>query len=157
MAEATSIVGRFDGIVTYDDETWGSFHCQIETFDLTNDLVWSLAEAFSEEHMQRMYADANKKAVIEAFVETLPFVSSITWTDTALADKTITDAVLHLYLLITFDDGTTYPVSLTAEKGEIRYHTESATDLLSGAGNLGTMLDKIETMLEKIMDSVTLA
>ena len=44
---ATSIVGRFDGIMTYTDQTWGSFHCQIESFNLTDDLIWSLAKSLS--------------------------------------------------------------------------------------------------------------
>lgn len=154
MSEANSIVGRFDGTVTYADESWGSFHCQIETFDLN---AWSFDEIHSESQAQRIYNDSAEKANVKALIETLPFVSSFTWTDSALSDKTITDVVLHLYLLVTFDDGTTYPVSLTAEKGEIRYHTQSATDLLSGASNLNTVLSNIEKMLEVIMQSTTVA
>lgn len=157
MAEITSIVGRFDGVMTYDDESWGSFHCQIETFDLSNGMEWSLAEAVSEETIQRIYNDAARKSTLESLIETLPFVSSIAWSDTTLSDKTITDGVLHLYLLVTLDDGTSYPVSLTAERGEIRYHTSVAEDVVSGASNLSNVLNKIEDMLKVILQSVTLS
>jgi hypothetical protein len=119
--------------------------------------AWLLDENHSETQMQRAYAHPDRKAAVQAFVETLPFVSSFTWTDTELDDKTISDVVVHLYLLVTFDDGKIYPVSLTGEKGEIRYHTESAEDLLSGASNLADVLSMMEEMLEVIMQSVTIS
>lgn len=150
MAEATSIVGRFDGTVTYDDQTWGSFHCQIETFDLTNDLIWSLAETLSAENLQRIYNDADRKADVVEMFEALPFISSFTWADVGQTGKTVSDAVLHLYLLVTFDDRTTYPVSITHEKGEVRFHSESA-------GDANVPDAKVKAMLEKIMQSVTIA
>ena len=149
--EATSIVGRFDGTISYDDGAWGSFHCQIESFDLTNDSIWSLAESLSAENIQRVYGDANRKADFEEMFETLPFISSFVWSDTAKEDKVISDAVLHLYLLVTFDDGSTYPVSITHEKDEVRFHSESA----SASSTVPSA--KIKSMLEKIMDSVTIS
>jgi len=151
MAEANAIVGRFDGTITYTDQTWGSFHCQIESHDLTNDLVWSMAETLSADGLQRIYSDADNKAEVVAMFEALPFISSFTWTDTGKTDKTVSDKVLHLYLVVAFDNGTSYPVSITHEKGEVRFHSSSA----SAAGDIPDA--KIKAMLEKIMASVTIA
>lgn len=153
MANVTSIVGRFDGTVTYTDQTWGSFHCQIETFDMTNDLIWSLAEVLSEENLQRIYGNASRKSDLVEMLETMPV--QVVWTDTAKTDKIISDMVVHLYLLIAFDDGTTYPLSSTHEKGEIRFHTSSA--VLGIIDNSSALNTKIKAMLEKIMNSVTVA
>jgi len=149
MAEATSIVGRFDGVVTYGDESWGSFHSQIESFDLTNDSIWSLAENFSESNIQKLYGDAEQRANIKEMFESLPFVSSFMWADESDTSKTVTDVVFHLYLLVTFDDGSTYPVSITFEKDEVRLHSSETSE--------DVPLAKLELMLEKIMRTLTIS
>lgn len=153
---ATSVVGRFDGVVSFDDGSCGSFHCQIES-DMTNDIKWSLAETFSQDNIQRIYNDLGNKTKLTEMFETLPFISSFSWSDTAKTDKTIDDVVLHLYLLVTFDDGTTYPVSITYERDQIRFHTSSANDTISTSSNSSDVESKIEDMLMEIMQSATIS
>jgi hypothetical protein len=151
-----SIVGSFVGLIAYADQNKGAFHAQVEAFgdDVLN---WTIDQQHSETHVANLHDDATYKSYLTNLFDNLPFVSSFSWNNAAGDGKEISDVVLHLTMLVTFDDETTYPVSVTVEKGERRFHTSSATDVLSSAGNKAATLTKIENMLEQIIDTVTIS
>lgn len=158
MANANSIAGRFDGTIAYTDETWAGFHAQMEIFDISDDdLVWTLNQALSNAQMSQIYVDDNYKNAVTALFSNLPFVTSFAWSNNPpTSAKTIRDMVLHLYLIITFDDGTSYPVTITYQNGT-RYDHLVDTDKLTPSDNKAQTITKIKLMLEKIIDSVTIS
>lgn len=156
MNKINSIVGRFDGVVSYENQEWGSFHCQIEKFDANDSLIWSIAETFSESNIKKVYADSDLRNNLSGVFEEAPFISSFTWTNTS--DSTsITSAVFHLYLLITDNTGNTYPVSVTYDDNGTHFHSESATDIVTGSGDESDVLALIKNMVDKIIDSATIS
>lgn len=151
-----SIVGSFVGLIAYADQTKGSFHAQLESYD-DDDTYWSIDVPHSRENVANLHDDAIYRAHLASVFSDLPFISSFNWSHEAGSGRTISDIVLHLMILVSFDDGTNYPISVTFENGERRFHTSAATDILSGATNKAEMLEKAKTALETIMDSITIS
>jgi hypothetical protein len=153
--QSNSVVGRFDGIVSYTDGSWNSFHASIERSDASQ--IWTFNLAESQAAIKQLNDGSTYYAAVTSLFSQLPFITSFSWSNTAVADKVINDVVLHFYLLVAFDDGTSYPVSITYEKGEFRYHTSTATDEISLATDKATILSDIEDLLEEIMTAVTIS
>jgi hypothetical protein len=154
MSNAISLAGRFSGILAFADGSNGGFHCEIDSCFDNEDLIWSYLESYSEENIQRLYNQSGYKAAVDS-LEDLPFITSVTWADVALDDKEITDMVYHLQSIVAFDDETSYPISFTYERGEARNHIGGVEDLISAADNKSGILDLLENLFNKIMQSMT--
>jgi hypothetical protein len=132
----------------------------MEGDNLQNFLVWSVNEAESDETMKQLrYAPAGGGwpyfGAIWWAIQRLPFITIFAW-DTLLptTQKVVTDMVARLDLLMTRDDGQTYPVALiiTGVNNNIRVEIP---DLATGATNLSGLVSvkaAIKLMLDKIMD-----
>ena len=155
--EITSLVGKFSGIVTYNDNTSGTFHTQIE-----GDNVWSEDQAEAVENLKQIsWYSPNVFGwpywgAILISITKLPFLS-FTW-DTPLptSQKRITDMVAKLDLIMTRDDGQTYCVAviITGTVDNIRIEIP---DLASGATNLSDVKHSIQDMFRHVMAEADVA
>ena len=152
----TSMVGRFGGIVTYNDQTTGVFHTQFE-----KDQVWSISTDVSQDNMRQLswYRTLGQYpywGYILASINALPFMN-FTWdTYYPTTQKTPTDMAARLDLLFTTDDGRTYPVAIVMSNLADLVRVETP-DLASGATDLATYKTAIRNMFLKIMDIVTVS
>jgi len=153
MARVTSIVGRYAGVVSYTDGSNGSWHCQMECDDIS-DLYWSIDQAYSQLHTANVdFSNSSEFAATwMGVISHLPFITTFTWGSSPHDDRIVSDVVHSLSLLMTLDDGTKYPVSVTYEKGERRDHLND-TDLPSAPDNAAEIIAKLQTMLEMVSDT----
>ncbi len=153
MARVISIVGRYSGVVSYGDGSSGSWHCQMETDDIA-DLYWSVDAAASR--VQTANIDvANGSEWSNSWrdiISTLPFITTFGWGSTPVTQTRPTDVVHHLSLLMSLDDGTEYPVSITYERG-LQVDHLGAADLLSAADNAAAIIAKLQVMLALVSDA----
>ena len=143
MATVNGVVAHFSGTIAYQNETTGSFHCQAQ-YDPTRSNYWSFNESHSAVNMGVL------DYIPPTFFETVPFINNFSWAAASQyrSNIAIRDTVWHLFLLITMDDGTEYPVSLTYDFGQVRLHS-SSQDLLSNAANRNTLYTIIASMIQK--------
>lgn len=144
------VAGRIDGIISYTDGTWGGFYAILEyepeeILNSGSDPKDSLGTAYT-----------NYKNAVEDIMESFPFVSSFSWNDIAISKK-IKDVVFHVYFLIATDDGRSYPITVTYEKGtERKFNTEIGGDIIA-ASNINEVLSNIEAMLETVFADITIS
>jgi len=156
MARCNSIVGSFSGVVAYVNGTNGAWNCQMEWSDL-KDLKWSINAAISQIHTANIDVANSSEyfATWQNMISQLPFVTAFSWGSTPPGATTnIKDVVHHLYFIMTFDDGTSYPISVTYENGARIDHLTAlgASDLLTGADNAAAIISLIQEMLELVSD-----
>jgi hypothetical protein len=157
MADINSIVGTFSGVVAYMDNSVGMWHCQME-WDGVRDLKWSVQQAISQINTANIDVANGSEyfATWQNMISELPFVTTFSWGSSPPgAMKNIRELVHHLNLLMTLDDGTIYPVSVTFEgtaTGGTRIDHLNADDSLSGADNVAEIISLIQEMLELVSD-----
>jgi len=156
MAKINGIVGRFSGIVSYEDQSWESFHAQIEDPEFENGISWSQLVSESSEALSNVYGDTDKKEDISNMFLNLPFVSNFYWEGNTTGTKKINGVAAHLYVIMTLDDGRNYPATVIYEKGVITPYLPLA-DIISDSDDLGSALSEIESFLELIMKVVTIS
>lgn len=110
---SNSVIGFLSGTVTYSDNSSNHFHTQINSkteWNMTDDAKSVLADAtmFSGE-------------CVSSIINNIPGISDIALTPYSVSDKTPTDVIIHLSLVITIAETTT-PVSATFENGIATFH-----------------------------------
>jgi hypothetical protein len=146
MAAANSVVGFLSGIVAYENNDVGSFHCQVESPDLVNTLVWSVDETGSRIATGEMY-NIEWYYPLANLIAGIELSAGFTWmTNPPSPVKAINDVVIHLNLTFTLDDGTTCPVSATYENGVMTNHTAVPPTLPS---NITSLLAALTLMIDK--------
>lgn len=163
MANVNSIVGRFDGVLSYSDGSWSSFHAQIEVLDgivpnSENPDIWSVHTEQSKSAINDI-KEANLP--VNAVFQAAPFITSFSFDENAASTKTVNSSVLHLYLLMTTDDGKTQPLSVTYERvGKsmtTTNHSSAFADLINSTSNAAGVLTAIKAMCDKIMTNTVVA
>jgi len=154
MAAANSVVGFLSGVIAYSNNDVGNFHCQIESSDLVNDLLWSVDEDGSKIATGEMYNLAWYYPLAN-LIAGVGLSEGFSWMSTVPADaRTINDVVIHLNLTFTLDDNTTVPVSVTYENGTIVSHS-TEIPLASLPTNIETMLTALTAMIDKAVLACT--
>jgi hypothetical protein len=152
MALANSVVGFLSGTVAYADNEVGSFHCQIESPDLVNTLIWSIDGVDSKIVTGEMY-NLQWYYPLANLIAGVGFSNGFAWVSTVPTNpRHISDVVIHLNLTYTLDDGSTCPVSATYEQGAVVYHTPVPPTLPS---NISAFLADLTTMIEQAVTTCT--
>lgn len=154
-----SAVGSLSGTLSFDDGTNDSFHATFEYDTVSGrDLKWTFDSTTSVKVLKRLDDSAGKCVHLTQLLDDIsgsstPFAFS--WAAAAGDGIGITDEVYHFSMLVTFTDGTEYPVSITTENvgGTItRTDHLAATDTLNAATNKTAAVDdKLEAALGLIM------
>ncbi|MCK9557049.1 MAG: hypothetical protein M0R50_03280 [Candidatus Cloacimonetes bacterium] len=152
MALANSLVGFLSGTVTYTNNEIGSFHCQVESSDLINTLLWSVDETDSKIATGEMY-NVDWYYPLANLIAGVGLSTGFSWMSTVPANaRVVSDVVIHLNWTFTLDDGTTCPISATYENGTTTYHTAVPPTLPS---NIETMLADLDDMISKAVTACT--
>jgi len=149
MASITDMAARFSGIVTYNDNTVGYFHCQYEGGN-----NWGVFTSGGTYAQIEITNTTVYDAIQTALWENLSFVSAATMDAGAAATKTITDIVLMADFLFSLDDSTSYPAYSRYDFGG--QHRLDLPDLITESDNLSTYTDKLDTMLALIFDTAAI-
>jgi hypothetical protein len=154
MAAANSVVGFLSGVVAYANNDIGNFHCQIESPDLVNVLVWSVDEDNSRIATGDMY-NIEWYYPLANLIAGIGLSEGFTWISVAPAvAKEINDVVIHLNLTFTLDDNTTVPISITYERDTTTSHS-TTTPLTSLPTNIETMISALTLMIDKAVLACT--
>lgn len=157
MSKINSMVARLSGVVTYDDNTTGTFHAQVDE----NGTVWSQDGVESIENLRQVswfnptvyqYWVALRDAI-----NALPFLNFTYGADCCHPDvqKAVTDMVVRFDAVFGLNDNTLYSVSvvITGVDDSIRIETP---DLVSVVTNLDDFKTRLSDMFSEIMDEVVL-
>jgi hypothetical protein len=154
MAAANSVVGFLSGVVAYDNNEVGNFHCQIESPDLVNTLVWSVDETNSRIATGDMY-NAEWYYPLANLIAGVGLSAGFSWMSIVpTPTRGISDVVIHLNLTFTLDDNTTVPISVTYEEGITTSHS-TIVPLTTLPSNIEAMLTALTAMIDKAVLACT--
>jgi hypothetical protein len=156
MAAANSVVGFLSGVVAYDNNEVGNFHCQIEAPNVSpaNTLVWSIDETNSRIATGDMY-NIEWYYPLANLIAGIGLSSGFTWMSVAPTPaRGISDIVIHLNLTFTLDDNTTVPISITYEAGVTTSHS-TTVPLTTLPTNIEAMLVALTAMIDKAVLACT--
>jgi hypothetical protein len=146
MAAANSVVGFLSGLVAYENDEIGSFHCQIES-DLQSTLTWSIDDDSSRIATGEMY-NISWYYPLANLIAGIGLSDDFTWMSTAPANaRPIKDIVIHLNMTFTTDDNEQYPISITYENGVMTNHS-TTVPLSTLPSNVETMITALTTMID---------
>jgi hypothetical protein len=170
MAKINSLAARFSGTVTYNDNSVESFHSQCETTHPGSNKVdqeariWSIDQTHMIETTRQVSWSIPPHypyyAAIDWLLARLPFAHIIWmgWIHPNGAQKTITDMITRLDMIITRDDNVIYPVALVMTghdaNAAIRVETPDQASDTTNVGEFRTLL--LRTLNRVLEDAILL-
>jgi hypothetical protein len=138
----------FSGTVAYKDNTSSVFHAQGESTDLIRNITWTVDAGESQQTLANIWAnDALRTAINDMWNVG---GGSFSWTPSvAPSSKVITNAVFYLNVLISMDDGTSLPMSITCERGVVVVHALGT--VTSIPSNIIALDDFFHAILNQVM------